>query len=153
MKLLSLVFFVFAFCSCVENNDALENEDIRSEADPLVGKWQLVETSYSIGGPLISKPVEDGPVIIFQKDGTYISDRKLLKYNKEGGYYETDQYEKCTKATYNINDNFIELNFECESGIVEYVEVFNLEDEFLIISPYSPTRCIEGCPSKYKRIK
>lgn len=48
MKLLSTLIFAFVFCSCVENTGPLVQEDLGSEVNPLIGKWQLVESSYSV---------------------------------------------------------------------------------------------------------
>ncbi|WP_273567394.1 lipocalin family protein [Maribacter halichondriae] len=56
------------FLSC--DKDVQENA-VPLNAGQLVGSWQIVSESYSIGGPQIENDVENGGIYTFGLDGTF----------------------------------------------------------------------------------
>ena len=132
--LLLLVLFSAFECQNQEDMEpSSENQAI------VIGKWQLVEYYMSAGGPgYWTKADPAKPSIIeFKADGEYISGRE----NCSGRY---------TAAT----GQEIIIKVSCSTGNVLQSELSGkfLPSGELVIDPINPM-CIEGCSSKYKRIK
>lgn len=140
---LLLLFALFSAFQC-QHQEAVkpipENQSARESLPAtLVGKWQLVETYLSAGGPIY--PVKADPtkplIIEFKADGEYVGTRE-------------DCAGRYTAAT----DQEIVIKTSCSTGEVQESELSGkiLPSGELVIVPVNPV-CIEGCSYKYKPIR
>jgi hypothetical protein len=99
----------------------------------LTGKWQLVTSYYSIGGPLIYKEAdkENKKYISFGKDGT-------LKF-EDSGY-----------TRYKLKDS-VTITF-IKADQTEFDFFYRISDSELNLSPRT-RMCIEGCGSIYRKVE
>ena len=146
-KIFALIILSSLACSCEYENISAEEVTEAAVNQSVVGSWLLVETGYSIGGPIITVPVPADPpkTITFNADLTLSSvnagfdrykhyrvledtaiDRQVIAFFEENP--ETGPLELSgLKPTYNIfrDGNYLNLNYRW---------------------------CIEGCHMKFKRI-
>jgi hypothetical protein len=126
-KLLAIILLITA---CVNEEDP--SAEILSSHE-LIGKWKLVEHSFSIGDATQHwNEVIDGFIYNFKSNGTFTS---------------TDA-RNCVGGTYTIQDNHLILN--CNK--TEYIYIWSIEEEHLLLFPISPVFCIEGCSYKFREL-
>lgn len=139
MRNILTIIVITSFLSCEKNEGITLND-----SELIIGKWKLVESSYSIGGPLITEVVEDGHEITFSNNLTFTSSAS----------------PECINGTYRINENDtlwyseLTLQYECirvnsPINIITYAINFTSQDQFILV-PKSVT-CIEGCSYKYQK--
>lgn len=146
MKPIASLLLLFALCSAFqcqhpeavepnpENQSLMENRPA-----PLVGKWQLVETYLSAGGPMY--PVKADPnnpsIIEFRANGEYVGGR-----------------EDCAGRYTVASDQKITIKSSCSTGQVRESELSGviLPSGELSIVPVNPA-CIEGCSHRYKPVR
>jgi len=131
-----LLFILFSAFECQHQEDI---EPSSGNQAIVIGKWQLVESYISDGGPgywIEADPAKPS-IIEFKADGEYISGRE----NCSGRYTAATSQE-------------IIIKISCSTGYVQQSELSGkiLPSGELAIVPTSPM-CIEGCSEKYKRIK
>ncbi|MBK6265428.1 hypothetical protein JKA74_10305 [Marivirga sp. S37H4] len=127
---LTIIAAALALFSCKE-------EPVDLSLNKLHGSWLLVESSYSIGDAQQRwQKIEGGYIYNFKNDGTFSSTR----------------FEDCEGRNYSMDNNVLTLVFDCEGDELEAVEAGNFYDGYLELSPISPTRCVEGCKNKFRKI-
>ncbi len=143
VKMRHLVSLIIIMClfSCVEKDEV----SIHSES-AIIGKWRLVEFTYSTGGPeMITKSTDKGPEIVFRNNLTFTSSGRPECNNGTYLYTEVDSLQNAELL----------LEFECSTDsspltTVKYA-VTLINSDKIILSPLNP-RCIEGCSYKYQKI-
>ena len=60
-KIFALIILSSLACSCEYENISAEEVTEAAANQSMVGSWLLVETGYSIGGPIITVPVPADP--------------------------------------------------------------------------------------------
>ena len=130
--LMTLCFTTFSSC------EKLLSESCMEEESPLTGKWQFVEQYVSIGGTgNWNAVVPGGQTIEFKKDGKFTAS---AGFQKEANRYEV------------LDNNRIKISpVPGESGSVILFYTFSNSQNELQLSPLEPSRCIEGCASKFLR--
>lgn len=127
MKVLRFLVFAISILmiSCSE-------EDLADTA--FTGKWKLVQTYYSIGGPLIYNDInpENEEFIQFKNNGRLV--------------YPNSDYTE-----YKLKDSTTITFIKKDKTTQDYYFVLN--EEILDLSPAGPIRCIEGCGSRYKKVQ
>ena len=139
MKIIISSLILFVLFSAFECHHQKNVEPNSENQDILIGRWQLVEYYLSAGGPGYWTKADAAKlsIIEFKADGAYIRDR-------------ADCSGQYTAAT----DQEIIIKISCATGYVRQSELSGkiLPSGELAIVPTNPM-CIEGCSSKYKRIK
>ncbi len=129
--------FILLLLGCDSNEQKLNDDD-----DSIFGKWKLVESYISVGGPQYWADVEDGIEFNFFVDGSFTS----------GSFFD------CTNGNFEIESNELYLMYDCQKikdkfqnseGVISYD--FSFENDFLLLTP-TTLMCVEGCLYKYKRI-
>lgn len=130
MPLLMLFFFM----GCSHTDQDLFQENPGS----FPGKWLLVETSFSAGGELEYQEVKNGGYFYFLTDGTFTS----------------VNLDPCGNGTYELRDNQLTLTYNCQiqEGPNPFTFSIKFQEDYFILAPLT-IMCIEGCPSKYKKLQ
>lgn len=133
-----LVLIIMALIfSCTEDNTIFSDGEELS-TNVLTGKWQVVESFYSIGtGEQLSNPVENGSIIHLKNDGKF----------------ETNLIKGATFGSYQINGDSLIMNLNGTIDPSEYIYSFSINEGSLHISPLSPYICIEGCSQRLEKIE
>ena len=138
MRNIALCFFLISFsCECEEADEptSIVFQPI-NDVGELLGKWKLVDSSYSIGeGTQHWNSVEHGYTYQFNGDGTFSSNR----------------FKACTGVKYSMSGSNLVLEFECDGESIEYTENAVMSDGNLFLSPVAPIICIEGCSYRFER--
>ena|SRR5690554_2004625 len=131
---LIFLLFVLLAASCNISDAVLFQEN----PDTFPGQWVLVETSFSAGDELEYQEVKNGGYYRFQPDGTFTS----------------SQLDGCGRGTYQLEDDKLTLTYDCDTKDSPNPYTFGItfEENYFILSPISIV-CIEGCPSKFKKVK
>lgn len=126
IKLFSLVVLLF-LASC-------DKDETKFDSNTLTGKWQLSE-SYSSGGSGKEdwKPVKTQLVVQFKEDGSLA-----------GNAFE--EY-----ISYVIKNETTVVLIRADKTEQNYI--YALKDGKLTMSPAGPIYCIEGCGSRYFKVK
>ncbi len=123
------ILLISCLFTCREDDSTLKEIN-----HTIIGKWKLIEYSYSIGGPQIIEAVSDGEEITFSSDLTFSSTAD----------------HPWNKGTYEITDRQLILIFDhAEIQSFIYSITFINKDEFVLV-PKNPA-CVEGCSSRYRR--
>lgn len=138
-----IVIAVILFGSCTPlHDDGVVTETDFENHSFLVGKWKMVGSYQSNGGPQYYSPVSNGKIVEFTSKGTFTS----------------SEFPECKEGTYVVDDNELTLNYHCENFDKQFPDlngkfVFSISNEsaFLLLSPIS-IRCIEGCSTKYQKV-
>ncbi|HEY0054264.1 MAG TPA: lipocalin family protein [Pedobacter sp.] len=127
MKTLFISCFVSIclFISC-EKTDSIPSNS-------LTGKWQLVGSYYSIGGPLIYEEAD-------RETKSYIS------FSKDGGL----QWEGSGYSNYKLKDSTTLTLIKGDQTEFDYF--YKITGGKLELSPRT-AMCIEGCSSVYKKVE
>ncbi|MBD8490112.1 lipocalin family protein [Echinicola sp. CAU 1574] len=132
----SFFLSIIMLLACHETQDPIIYD---ANPDGLIGTWQQVERSYSIGGPQISENISDGPLMTFEDNGLFT----LTKFNE------------CSTGTYILDGDELTFTFDCkdiEEGVNPFTFSVYFLDDYLKVSPKT-TVCIEGCSAKFKKLK
>lgn len=129
------LLMLFIFMGCNFSEDLLFQEN----PDTFPGKWMLVETSFSAGAELEYNKVENGGYYNFQSDGSFTS----------------VHLDDCGRGTYLLDeDSKLILTYDCDTKDSPNPYTFSItfKEDYFILSPLS-IMCIEGCPSKFKKLE
>ncbi|HLW21438.1 MAG TPA: lipocalin family protein [Cyclobacteriaceae bacterium] len=133
---ISLMFLLTILLSagCDFSDDVLFHDN----PDGLPGEWLLVETSFSAGAEQEYREVKNGGRYTFRTDGTFTS----------------TQLDGCGRGTYQLKDDKLILVYDCDTRDSPNPFTFRItfEDNYFMLSPIS-IMCIEGCTSKFKKVK
>lgn len=134
MKKLSLLLLLTIFMvSCASEDKTLEFTE-----DNLIGTWKLVESYADPGdGSGTYQPVANGYTFSLNNDGTFTSER----------------IPECEFGTYRIESARLFFMYDCPEYTETFEDIAKFEGSRLVTSPLSPSACIEGCGSKFKKIK
>jgi hypothetical protein len=135
MKLLAgLLLLTLSFTSC----DKLYPGNCGEEKSSLTGKWKYVEQFTSNGGPGTWHAAQpEGQKIEFKRDGGF---KGSGSFHKEATRYEllgTDRVKVSPASN--------------EVGYVIMGYTLSNSNNELQLFPLEPSRCIEGCASKFLR--
>ncbi len=86
--------FLFTLFSC----DKESFNEVPLTTNKLIGSWQVVSNSYSIGGPIITDNVANGDVYTFNIDNTF-------------SYTNSSDSELNFDGTYLLQDDLLILNY------------------------------------------
>lgn len=139
----AIAFIMFGSCSASNDNDNRIITEVDFESPSfLIGKWKVVGSYLSAGGPQYYVEVEDGETLDFATDGSFNS----------------SEFSECSQGTYSIDGKELTLDYNCEAFNKKFPDlsgkfIYSISNEttFLLLSPVS-LRCIEGCSTKYKKI-
>lgn len=130
------IVIIILFFGCAEDQ-TIASEGEETSKNVLVGKWQVVESFYSIGtGEQLSNPIQNGSILLLKNDGKF----------------ETNLIKGATGGSYEIKGDSLILNFRRALNSSEYIYGFSIKNESLHISPLSPNRCVEGCSERLKKV-
>jgi hypothetical protein len=140
MKSLSIIFLLFLqFCSSSKKAE----QEIFPKRNEIIGKWQLFETCISPGAACELKKIENGVIIEFKADGTFLVSNK----SDNEGIYQCDGKFKLVEIETNPAIRAIEFSPSCNKALWTLYYSFN-DDNSLNINP----QCIEECRYTYKPI-
>lgn len=141
MRNILIIITVLNLFSCEQSEDLDKNNSEHS----IIGRWKVVEASYSIGGPeQITKAVEDGSEYTFSNDLTFTSNAS----------------PECTSGIYSIQESdtlsysLLTLQYECTRintpiNMETYTTSFVTPDQIILV-PKS-VMCREGCSYKFQK--
>lgn len=139
MRTLLITITIISLFSCKES----ENFAKRDFEQSLIGRWTLVEASFSIGGPQIIETINDGDEYTFSDDLTFTNSAS----------------PECISGTYSVqedtlSDFILTLKYDCSRidtpiDRITYGVNFVSSDQFILV-PYNPM-CIEGCSYTYQK--
>ena len=131
------LILLVALSACKEENLRFSNAEVDAN-NPLVGKWQLVKASFSIGTAEQNwQDIDNGYIINLKKDGSF----------------ESNKHEVSQGGKYQIEGVNLILSYSGKTDPSEYTERFLLTGDTLFLSPVSPIVCFEGCTYKFVRIR
>jgi hypothetical protein len=135
MKLLAgALLLTLSFTACEKMHPGMCGD----EKSQLTGKWKYVEQYTSNGGPGTWNTVAPaGQTIEFKKDGNFSASGS---FQKEARRYELLDHDR-VKISPAPN----------ETGFVIMAYTFSNSNNELQLSPLEPSKCIEGCASKFVR--
>ncbi len=135
MKSYFSFFVIFLLLGCQVFDEKVPYE---KKPEGLLGKWQVVERTFSYGGPPQTQEVENGPIYYFRADSTFT----------------TNGFDKCYEGTFSVTGDELTLTSSCsteeETNTIIYQMSF--QKDFMMLSPIDPI-CIEGCSKKLKKLK
>lgn len=135
MKRYFLLLLLIWFSSCISEN--LE-EVIPFNASKISGDWEVISETYSIGGPEIITPIDNGGIYSFRQNSIF-----------------TFQYEDDTSlnfsGTYNFKEDLLALSYFLDEIKIERNLKVIFEDNQVVFIPWEPT-CIEGCSTRLQKI-
>lgn len=135
MKRYFILFLLLGFSSC--DKESKENT-ITLNASKIIGSWQIVSESYSIGGPQIVKKVKDGGIYSFRLDHTFTFD------------YSQDTSLNFS-GTFTFEEEILTIRYKLpESNVTRKLKAL-FEDNMVVLIPWDPV-CIEGCSTTLQRI-
>lgn len=104
----------------------------------IVGTWELIEYFGSDGAENPQwKVAEDRYTYTFDSDGSFT----------------TTRFSECDFGRYELNDSILTLQYGCfEPPKGTFINNFRLSADYMILTPQYLT-CIEGCGSKFRKIK
>lgn len=129
--LYGILVLLFAACS--------GSKSLNDGGNTLTGTWLYTEQYTSIGGPGNWSPAQpSGQKITFQTDGNFVSTGEILKGSSRFEILDSLRI-KLTPAPN-------------EKGFVVLGYVLDSSGRYLELYPLEPTRCIEGCMSKFQKV-
>ena len=134
-KYLALLMFL-GLSACDKES---KEDGIPSDIDDIVGSWQIVSESYSIGGPQINIAVENGAIYDFRLDYTFI-----YKYAKDTS--------RNFSGTFDFEEDVLSLSYVRDGEDANWDLKTSFDDGLVTWFPIGPTICIEGCSTTLKRI-
>ena len=138
MKQYLILILIFSMTCCDSNS---ERDDIDPNLNKIIGSWQVVSESYSIGGPQIVTEVEDGSVYKFKGDGIF-------------SYTNQKDSSKNYTGSFNLKENdVLTINFEKEGEERYWDFKTTFRSDLLTWYPIAPKVCIEGCSTTFERRK
>ena len=108
----------------------------------IIGKWKLIESYISSGGPQYLVKIENGTELEFFENSTFLSNESSI----------------CSRGTFKIEFNELMLDYECnELGDFENLDGFityqiTIERDSFSLIPTSII-CTEGCTYIYKKLE
>ena len=136
MKRYFLLFLFLGLSSC--DKDSNENS-IPLNASKIIGSWQVVSESYSIGGPQIIRAIKNGGIYNFKLDGTFSFD------------YAQDTSLNFS-GTYDFEEEILTIRYLLDEGnVTRKLEVL-FEENSVVWIPSDPI-CIEGCSTTLQKLE
>lgn len=135
MKRYLLLFLLLGLSSCVK--DPQENS-VPLIASEIIGSWQIVSESYSIGGPQIIEKVKDGGIYSFRLDGSF-----TFNYGKNASLNFA--------GTFNFEEDILTIDYVLDGSKVTRKLKVLFDDNMVVLIPWDPI-CIEGCSTTLQRI-
>lgn len=137
----AIAFILFGSCTTNDDDGVATEFDLENPTF-LIGKWKMVGSYQSDGGPQYYVDVSNGELLEFSGDGMFTSSK----------------YSACNEGTYSIVNKELILNYNCEAFDKQFPDLngkfvygISKESNFLLLSPKS-VLCIEGCSAKFKKI-
>lgn len=140
MKKIIIISVVAILWSCTEiSSDETITPLITSR---IVGTWQLNEALFSSGGTAVWEIIENGEILDFKIDGTFVKSKTEENTNVRSGKYV---YE----------GNVLQLTFKNDdkTEVQSFSVEMDTEENSIITTPNENTICVELCSLRYKRIK
>ncbi|RNL75563.1 hypothetical protein ED312_21340 [Sinomicrobium pectinilyticum] len=129
MKTILGMLFLLSVLGCSEDSDVTDDRFV-------TGKWQMTRKYVSTGGNNVRwDTVKDGEIYQFKTDSTFTSNA-------------TD----CQEGKFSVKGDSLRLDFNCNYDVEPQIMRFYFEGGDLVLSPLSPTFCIEACLYRYERI-
>ncbi|SFW54025.1 hypothetical protein SAMN02927921_02192 [Sinomicrobium oceani] len=129
MKTVLAVFLLVSVLGCGEDTDSTQDGSV-------TGRWKMTRQYISPGDDTIRwTSVKDGDIYEFRADSTFVSNG-------------TD----CQEGRYAVQGDSLRLDFQCDFDTEPHLMRFYFEGSDLVLSPLSPTMCIEACLYRYEKI-
>lgn len=135
MKRLLALVLVVSLSSCFKESSGIETP-VRASA--IVGTWQIISNSYSIGGPQINEEIKDGGFYSFDLNGSF-------------SYNDTQNPSLDYSGTFEIEEELIVLFYTKSDESFTWKWRPDFKGDILIVYQGGPTICIEGCSFTLKR--
>lgn len=129
MRHVSILLLILILFSC--DKESLDKE-IPLTVSEIVGNWQIVSNSYSIGGPIITEEIENGGIYTFNIDSSFAFTNSL---NTSLNY----------SGTYTLEEDLLTLNYTKNEEDVTRLLNPDFNGNELKLSPGGEIICIEGC--------
>lgn len=136
MKRYFIPILLLLFLSC---DKEFQEETFPLSASPIVGDWQVVAETYSIGGPPITVQIENGGAYGFLLDGTFRISEAL-------------EISKAYTGSYTFQEDLLTLSYTLEDEEIERELNAMFQENLLVLSPAGPILCIEGCSFTLRRL-
>jgi hypothetical protein len=125
-------FFAIVLFTAISIFSSCDEKDLVTHT--LLGKWELADTYLSIGGPLIYKKASEENQIV-------------LTFKNSGELSSSDNIYKAYRLKDSVTVTFIKKNDSEEDYF------FRIDSGLLNLSPRGKAMCIEGCGSRYRKLK
>ncbi|MDN3668144.1 lipocalin family protein [Echinicola jeungdonensis] len=134
MKSNFIFLFIFLLMGCQVHD---EKSPYEKNPEGLLGKWQIVERTFSIGGPPQTEEVENGAIFNFKAESTFT----------------TSGFDQCYEGTFSVDGDELTLTSLCQVEEAENSIVYQMsfQEDFMELFPIDPI-CIEGCSKKLKKL-
>lgn len=132
-------FIFFLFLTLVACNKASQDGVSINESE-IIGRWQIVSETYSIGGPQIDVKIKNGSIYNFALNGTF-------------DFNSTQEATLSYTGTYDFEDEILTLNYvyDDENLYRDLSTSFNGNE--VTMYPIGPIICIEGCSFTLRRLE
>ena len=128
-----LSILILTLFSCSKSSE--EQNKKETVTSPLTGKWQLIETKISSGGPVTQwTTVTNGFIRVFNTDNTY----------------STTEYTPCNTGSFSVDSSVIQFNNSCNNATIpNKFKILSNNDAELILNNVN---CTEECKQKFKKV-
>ena len=134
-----LRYLLFLFCLILLSCDkSATNEELNEDDKAILGSWQQVEYSYSIGGPQLTEEVKNGVILEFKENLNF--------------WVSNEETGEVIKGVFSFSNDTLVRIYNYDDDRIEYISKSILTKDLLQLVPIGPTICIEGCSETYKRL-
>lgn len=137
MRTFFIPILLLLFFSC---DKKVQEETFPLNVSPIVGDWQVVAETYSVGGPPITVQIENGGVYTFLLDGTF-------------RFSESLEISKAFTGDYTFEEGILTLSYTLDDEeIIRKLDTL-FQENLVELWPAGPILCIEGCSFTLLRIE
>lgn len=130
-----MVFLLLTIFACTTDS---QEEVTQLATSKIIGSWQVIAHSYSIGGPLITEAVANGGIYNYALNGTF-----TFKYALDNTFDFS--------GSYTFDGEVLTLDYSNTTGEVKRTLKALFEEDSVELIPINPF-CIEGCSETLKRL-
>ena len=136
MRKLLTYFLILSLFSC----DKESFKEVPLTASKIVGSWQIISNTYSIGGPLITDEVSDGGIYTFNIDNTF-------------NYSAASESDTDFAGTYLLEEDLLTLSYNRDGEDIEWLLIPSFNGREMRLSPGGDILCIEGCYFTVRKLR
>lgn len=129
MKIMCFCFLIVFVGAC---NRVTVEQEVPLIASRIIGSWQVISNSLSIGGPINTSEVENGGVYTFDLDGSFsFKNAENITLNFAGRY--------------ELNEELLILSYSKNSEAIIWKLRPEFKEDTIDLHPGGDILCIEGC--------